>query len=59
MTQGCGGESFPSTVDSTLHDEAPSMDNKFAQAVVLVAFLVAFGFFYLAVGPVQTVPSLI
>lgn len=35
------------------------MDNKFAQAVVLVAFLVAFGFFYLAVGPVQTVPSLI
>jgi hypothetical protein len=33
------------------------MNNKIAQAVVFVGFLVAFGFFYLAVGPFEPVPS--
>jgi hypothetical protein len=41
------------------NDKAPTMNSKFAQAVVFVAFLVAFGFFYLAVGPFEPVLSLI
>jgi hypothetical protein len=35
------------------------MNSKFAQAVVVVAFLVAFGVFYLAVGPFEPIPSLL
>jgi hypothetical protein len=32
-------------------------DMKTAQAIALVVFLAAFGFFYLAVGPFQPVPA--
>jgi hypothetical protein len=33
------------------------MNTKFAQVVGLAMFLVAFGLFYLAVGPFQPVPA--
>jgi hypothetical protein len=38
--------------------KSTKMNNKYAKAAVLAAFLVAFGFFYLAVGPFQPIPAI-